>query len=109
MTLNVSPDEGSTFIISVDFQDSDGSAVIPNSATWSMLDVNGEAVNGRLDVPITPLASSYDIVLTCDDLLIGAQGATRIIFIKADYDSSAGSGLCLKGEVSFTINNLVGV
>lgn len=100
--------EESTFVVTNAFLDAAGTAVTPTSATWSLFDKDGNVVNGRSAVPISPLASSVDIVLSGDDLQI-ADGKTRKLTIQAVYDSTEGSDLPLNDELTFYIERLVGV
>lgn len=100
--------EESTFVVTAAFTDAAGTAVTPKSATWSLFDKDGNAVNSRADVTISPLASSVDIVLSGDDLQI-ADGKTRKLTIKAVYDSDEGTDLPLNDELTFQIQRLVGV
>ena len=88
---------GGTAVFRVVFKDEDGTAVVPNTATWTLLR-GGQVLNNRKDVSITP-AATVDIVLSGDDLV----GGTQHIVIDAVYDSSAGSGLPLRMWASFDV------
>jgi hypothetical protein len=92
--------EDSTYVVTADFTDEDGAAVIPNAITWSLEDPDGNAVNGRTDVAIGVPAASVDVVLEGDDLDPGAWDPARLLMtFEADYDSSLGSGLPLIGQL----------
>ena len=107
-TLTTQAVEESTFVVTAAFTDEDAVAVVPKTAVWTLSDKDGTVINGRLDVTISPLAASVDIVLSGDDLAI-ADGKTRKLTIKATYDSDAGTDLPLNDELSFQIQRLVGV
>jgi hypothetical protein len=114
-TFTIIAREGSTFGIKVDFveETSDGepgSPITPNPGlTWSLRKPDTTIVNGRENVPLTP-APSVTIVLSGDDLkLPGGYPVTRFLTINGTYDSTLGSNLPLRDEVSFQIENLVGV
>ena len=106
--------EGSTFVIVVNFieKDSDGvsTPVIPNDGlTWTLMDAEGNIINSRSSVPLEP-AESVDIVLSGADLALdGSYPEHRYVTIEGTYDSLFGSNLSLKNAVSFQIENLLGV
>ena len=88
---------GGTAVFRVAFKDEDGNAVVPNTATWTLLR-GGSVLNNRKDVSITP-AAVVDIVLSGNDLV----GDIQYLVVKGDYDSSLGSGLPLRQWVSFNV------
>ena len=100
--------EESTAILRVTFADSDGNAVIPQSATWTLSDRDNEVVNGKSDVTISPLASTVDILLKGDDLKLPfPRERVRRVLVKAIYDSSTyGDDLPFNEEFEFTITDL---
>ena len=93
--------EQSTYVITASFTDETGSAVVPNSVTWTLLNGDGQIVNSRSEVSVTP-ASSIVIVLSGDDLDLD-DGETRKIRIDAVYDSTNGTNLPLKDSETFAI------
>ncbi len=100
--------EESTAILRVTFTDSDGNAVIPQSATWTLSDRDNEVVNGKSDVTISQLASTVDILLKGDDLKLPfPRERVRRVLVKAIYDSSTyGNDLPFNEEFEFTITDL---
>jgi hypothetical protein len=100
--------ERSTFVVTVSFLDEDDSPVIPNSATWSLVDIRGDIINGREDVVISPLDSTVDILLSGNDLVVtgGHDEDKRYLVVEAVYDSDLGSGLPLKDHLVFYVQNL---
>ena len=108
-TLTDTAIEESTFVLTLSFTDEDDAAVTPKTGTWTLTDEAGNVINSRLDVEISALASSVDIVLSGDDLAIGTYGGQRVLLFEGTYDSDAGTDLPLKDQVRFTIDNLVGV
>ena len=101
--------EKSTFVITVAFQDEQGNAVTPNELTWTLTDMNGNIINGRDQVSITP-ASSVDIVLSGDDLALeGDAPELRVLTVAGTYSSDIGSDLPIKDSVRFIVDNLVAV
>lgn len=106
-TITTKAVEQSTYVVTVAFTDEDGDAVTPTAAAWSLRDGNGAIVNSREDVSATP-GTSIDIVLQGDDLNAD-DGLARILTVEATYNSDLGTGLPLKDEVTFTIDDLIGV
>ncbi len=102
--------EKSTFIIGAAFTDEDGSATIPVTIKWSLVDEAGAIINSREDVAVASPAASINIVLSGDDLALAtAETTQRRLLIEATYSSSAGTGLPLNDECIFYIENLAGV
>lgn len=103
--------EESTFKITCAWKNAAGTAVTPDSATWTLTDEAGTVINSRTAVSIASMATTNDIVLSGNDLAI--QSATdngkRIVTILAIYDSDEGTNLPLKDEYYFTIENLLNV
>lgn len=100
--------EKSTYVITVSFTDENGAAVTPDAGlNWSLTDMNGNYINSRQDVVISP-ATSVNVVLSGDDLkLTGAKDSgRRVLTVQGTYDSTLGSDLPLKGETQFDITDL---
>lgn len=110
MELALKADEGSTYIITVSFTDDTGAAVTPTSATWTLTDSEGDIVNERDGVAITELSTSNDIVMYGADTAVSNDiGNRRVLTVEAVYDSDAGTDLPMKGEIEFSINDLLNV
>ena len=102
--------ERSTYILTLTFTDEDRAAVIPNSITWDLTDTSGHVINARSSVAVVVPASTYDIVLSDEDLAIPRPGILgRIVTVEAVYDSDAGTDLPLRDEITFAIQPLVNV
>ena len=101
--------EEGTYVITAAFTDEDGDAVTPNAGlVWSLTDGQGNVINSRENVAITP-ATSVTIVLTGDDLAIGTNKTHRVLLVEGTYDSTLGSNLPLKDQATFDICDLVKV
>ena len=97
--LNVRATEGSTYVVTIEFTDEDGTPVIPTSIKWSLTNDEGDAVNSRTDVTIAVPAATIEVVLTGDDLPSpGDQTRSLYFTVEAIYDSALGLGLHLKGQ-----------
>jgi hypothetical protein len=102
--------EGSTFAVQVAFTNEDGDAVTPSAITWTLTDLAGTVVNSRSDVSVGSPASTINIVLSGNDLLLtGYVGEVRVLTVEATYTSALGSGLPLKEAARFMIEPLVAV
>lgn len=102
--------EQSTYIVTVEFFDSDGISVTPKIAQWTLKDEDGAVVNSRdaVDLP-TPEATEY-IALTGNDLALPDTAKPfRYLLVEAQYDSvTYGNDLWLREEFKFKITNLKG-
>lgn len=113
--LSEKAQEGSTFAIRVDFtvkvdpDDLVGIPFTPNSGlTWSLKDPAGNEINGKTDVDIAS-AESITIVLKGLDLALAGGPVHRHVTLKGTFNGVLGDNLPLIGEVSFQIQNLVGM
>jgi len=106
-TINTPAVERSTYVLTADFTDETGAAVVPNAGlNWTLMTKAGRVINSRLSVPITP-ASSITIVLSGDDLaLVDGETKGRRVLIEGTYDSDLGAGLAIRDQLTFSIVNL---
>lgn len=107
-------DEGSTLIVTVAFQDEDGTPTAPKTLRWSWVDKFGNPINSLEDVVVSTLTESVDIVLSGDDLQILETEAAfmyvdRRFIAKATYDSDLGSNLPVNGSAAIRLENLLNV
>ena len=106
--LTVKAVEKSTYVVTAAFTDEDGAAVVPASpVVWTLTDADGT----QIATGSVPAAAEVIIVLTCDDLAVTEQVKTtqRIIIVETTYDSSLGSGLCLRDSATFFLENIMGI
>lgn len=103
--LGLSSEENGSYVVTAAFTDEDGDAVIPNAITYSLLLNNGQIINSRDEVSVTP-ASSVEILVYGDDLqYIGDV----TMLIEWTYDSSLGNNIPGKDEITWENKNLIGV
>ena len=107
MLLTVAVEE-STYIVVAAYKNEAGTAMTPATATWTLTDIAGTVINSREDVALTP-GTTNTIVLTGDDLAVTATGPTRVVTVKATYNSDYGTGLFLKAAAEFQLEDLLGV
>ena len=103
--------EKSTIKVTCAWKNAAGTAVTPDSATWTLTNEDGDTVNSRSEVSISSLSTTNDIVLSGLDLAIlsATENGKRILTAEAIYDSDEGSNLPLKDEYTFYIENLTNV
>lgn len=100
--------EESTYVVTVDFVDQEGTAVTPNAASWTLTDGEGTIINGREDEAIETPSSTETIVLSGADLALqnDQNREFRVLQIRATYDSMSLTDLPLNGSASFYVNKL---
>lgn len=110
-TLTTNAIEEATYAVTIGFLDDDESAVVPSAAVWTLTDDRGVVVNGRSAVPIGSLGTTATIVLSGDDLALGAayNGVRRHVLVEYTYTSSLGAGLPGKDVAIFDILDLRGL
>lgn len=106
-TLTEPAIDGSTYYITFEFWDKHTPpiAITPTSIMWTLINEHGAVINGRQDVIISLPAASVEIVVFGDDILF-ADGAKRIITVKALYDDPPLADLPLNDEAQFSITDL---
>lgn len=113
ISLDVHAVEKSTYVITATCKDEDGNDVVPSLMTWTLTDESGTVINSRENVSVATPAAETDILLQGLDLAIqsGETSGTvgRVFSVYAEYNSVLGSGLPLRGEVRFYIDNLLKV
>lgn len=103
------PNEKGTGIFYGKFRDSLGFLVTPTTAEYSVFDENGLPINGLDHLEITGFTSSWEVVLTGDQLIVPAAGNKVFFTVFITYDSSKGNGLEGTEQGRFFINDLIGV
>jgi hypothetical protein len=113
ITLEVHAAEKSTYIVTATCKDEEGNLVIPSLMSWTLTDESGTIINSRENVSVPAPAAVNDILLYGLDLALqvgeNAGAIGRMVTVNAEYNSTLGSGLPLKGEVRFYIDNLLKV
>lgn len=101
--------EGGTYAVTFTFRDEEGQPVTPTGLTWTLKRGDGTVINNREDVAIAS-DSSITVVLSGSDLALDGYKDTgrRFLLVQGEYDSTLGSNLPIRDEVSFIIRNLVG-
>lgn len=101
--------EKSTYIVPVSFKDPDLVAVTPNAGlTWTLTDIGGNVINSRSQVAISA-ASTINIVLTGNDLIIRPNNEL-VILVEGTFNSvTYGNNLPIKDEIHFFVDDLIKV
>ena len=102
--LAETPNEGSTYVITVNFLDLDGAAFTPKTCAWTLTRKDGTIINARDRVSATVTGTSHDFVLSGADLLF-ADGKDRVFTVEGTYDSTYGNDLPFRDEAKFTVVN----
>ncbi len=99
----------STIIFTFSFADEDEEAVTPVSANWTLTDSEGNVINSRSAVAISPLATTADIVLSGDDTARISTDTQRILTVSGTYNSDlADDPLPFKQQATFYVDGLPG-
>ncbi len=102
--------EDGTYVITARFTDENSAAVVPSAITWTLLGLDGNVINSRTKVAVAVPATTISVVLSGNDLaLTASDSGDRRLLVEATYTSSLGTGLPLKKEYNFSIDNLAGV
>ncbi len=102
--------ERSTVALVASFRDEEEELITPTAIEWSLTDGDGNTVNDRAAVAVTPTANQITIVLSGDDLAMTAgDDGRRQVVIRAEYDGALGDGLPITGMIEFTIRNVPGI
>ena len=99
--------EEGTFVIQATFADEDDAGVVCDTLTWTLSDMDGNVLNGRSEVAITPSATTETIVLFGTDLsMVASQTNERLLTLHWTYSSSYGTNLPANEQATFMIDDL---
>lgn len=110
-TLVTKAEEQSTYVVQVDFADEDGNAVVPDSIYWKLTDSDGNVINSRNSVSVTPASTIY-ITLEGDDLqVVTGKGSNkkRVLTVWGVYDSDLLTDAPFKDSCAFFLKDLAAV
>ena len=94
----------STYKITGTYKDATGAAVTPNAMVWKLVNFDGVTINSRTGTTLTPSTSNTVLLVAAD--LDASDGQGRIMTWVGDYDGDGSTGLALKAEVQFEIEDL---
>jgi hypothetical protein len=94
----------STFVVEASFTDEEGTPVVPNAVTWTLLDRDRGVVNSRDGVIETP-AASITIVLGAADV-DHDDGELRRLVLDWTYNSDLGNDLPGREQLTFHIDDI---
>jgi hypothetical protein len=103
-TIKTRPVEGSTATLECTFKDTNNNIIESryiSSITWSLYDSENNIVNERENIS-EDINNLLIIVLTGSDLPYGKL----YFYVHVVYDSTVGSNLNLRDEISFYVENL---
>jgi hypothetical protein len=100
--------ERSSYTITLsNWVDAIGETVLPEEISWTLTDLDGNIINGRDEVALTP-DDTVVILLDSDDLVVTTaeqykDTVIRIISVAATYTSSLGNDLWTREEYRLRI------
>lgn len=103
MAMQVARD-GNTYVVVVKPQDEDGTAVTPNSMSYTLTNEYGRIVNSKDHVVITP-STEASVVLSAADVKY-AEGTRRRVILEGKYNSTLGSSMDLVDWTEFGIEDV---
>lgn len=101
--------ERSTYVLTLTFTDSGGTAVTPSAITWTLTRKDtGAIVNEREDIDLTPVAGGTTLVLSGADLQVYSGDASdrRLLTVEWTYDADEGNDLPGKDQIDFQVLRL---
>jgi hypothetical protein len=104
-------DEGSSFFPRIDFLDEDGAPVTVDTCFWKLTDMQGNVINERDAVEITPINTTYVVIpLGGSDLeVMGDAVASRLLTVYGTYTSSTyGANKPYRHQIKFNIQPEIG-
>lgn len=103
--------EKSTIKVTCAWKNAAGTAVTPDSATWTLTDEGGDTINSRSEISIAAPSTTNDVVLSGDDLALQSttENGKRFFMAEAIYDSDEGNDLPLKDQLTFYVKDLLNV
>ena len=105
--IEVHAREENSYTVVCTFTDEDDSGCVPNTLTWTLTDMDGNVLNGRDAVSVSPSATAENILLApTDTTIISGQNNKRLFLVEWTYDSDYGTGLYGKEQAIFVIDDL---
>jgi hypothetical protein len=77
MSILIEADEQSTLTLVTKITTALGVAVTPTAAAWTLTNKDGDIINSRTSVPMTPLSEAMTVNVAGDDLQIEDQANKR--------------------------------
>jgi len=99
--------KGSTYVVTVDFENEDQEEMTPTTILWKLTDTGGDIINSREDEVATP-AASVNVVLSGNDLPVNGNREYEAIWfiVYGTYTSNYGSGLPYKEGTLINVYNI---
>lgn len=100
------------YMITAEFTDEDGAAVIPTSLKWHLSKTDGTILNSRQNVAVAVPAASVTVLLKDNDLFIDTTDEewVEVFTIDGFYTSLVhGAGIPVHARAKFIVENLVAI
>lgn len=103
-------DEHGVYYPRIAFVDENGNPFTPDALFWSLTDLDGKPINGRLDIEVDPPENPLELVLSGADLAaMGDHLVARILTFSGEYTSFVhGSEQPFSFQARFNIQPRVG-
>lgn len=106
--ITVHAREENTYHISCQFSDENSVTCTAETLTWTLTDMDGNIINGRDGVAVSPASTTETITLTpTDTTIVSGQNNQRLFLVEWTYDSDYGTGLTGKKQAIFIIDDLL--
>ena len=107
-TISTHARDKTYFIVSITFTDEVPKNVAPNSATWTLTDMDGNVINGRDAVSISSPTTTSTITLTgTDTTIVLGQTNERLLLAEWVYNSTHGNNRIGKKQAIIVIDDLL--
>ena len=101
--------EQSTYLITITYKDEDGTAVTPDTSTWTLTDTDGNVINEKEDQAIASPTTADTVTLSGSDLTVNDGNRDLIFTAEGTYTSATVTAKPFKAAVKFTVQALVAV
>jgi hypothetical protein len=101
--------QGGSVGMKITIVDENGDALIPTAATWTLTDLEGNVINSRTDVAISPLASEMTVLMSGDDLQIADETneyEIQLFSFEGTYDPGDASAVPITESGEFPVYNM---
>ena len=96
------------YTVSITFYDEDNALVTPTNLLWTLTDMDGNVINNRDAVTVTPSESTEnDILGSADTVIVAGQINERLFLAEWIYNSTYGTGITSKKQAIIVIDDIL--
>jgi len=109
IVLSTVANEQSSYWVTINFLDDDGTNMSTTTLTWTLTDLEGNIINSREDVNVAGPSYQETIELSGADLAVdGNDIVQRIMTLEGTYTSNTyGTGKAFKFQIKFPIEPVI--